>query len=1219
MNVSSEYDDILGMLNRVDRNTPISPIETIVEETTMGTMPEPFTPSRESQALNEAITQFSNASISHSFGDMDEISPNELGETTALSQIDSLMAFVTIFIPEINPHSLDSFTIMLNGIKEHFPKDMTQDDQSDIGKQLGDDIKKIIDGYTSEWTSTLYDRVYKDNVINRRTSKTVARTIEDMKGAISTERAHRDMDRSEALKLMTFMKERITNLEIESSNIKPNIIRTKDRVLTRHEQQRAKHKDRYEVAMRELEKIAIGLQDTAAAIRHYSQMEIECSSKLHKNIELISLDSISQDTTNEPSISDDSLRILDTIQDRITNLGKVYESLTNCIRGVLSSNYTITENISSEKVLSLLTTKEFDLPRLLDGQPSPIIAQILISSIRSVLHSFPKQTWALHATLERTFVDTSKTSIHWSPIASTDPQFTWESLRDFYDNQNKALYELLERRSFNAVHKSFHTLITGDIDDRGTGANTRGSKNDAVGTIAWWIRYHTRSGFKDRQKIKDIFNHAFGPLGDADIQTTIDKLRKLIPSVRRLGIKLSYESVITQSVNVLQSRHPSFISSLEEFKRIPDERFEDDAIDAIDAFLSRVERIVQTIHHTVPRTRTDDIDYARSIFDSGCSHLPMNLHIPDDTNPMVDTHHHETIHKAGPPTQVTPQVHHIDMTCKGRGCNKPIEKFVLERLGLEMPGEHTLCRECYLQLHRKESSNRFFKDGTYLKGGGRAAVAVLSQLGMIPTSHRKTQRNVEKNRGDLSRTNQPFGNYRGDQSRGRGTRETQRRFRANAIKPIGMQNETTPKTTKEPKTGPHLSERTQSHDETLDEPREFKDGVGSLFTHTSLRASGKLGTHVIPTGATYDATFTSKKGEEGHTARASRDTNTQGEPCIETPWEDPTQSEEDILSEGTSYVIPIELSEQVRTAMNEGIDEVHQCIDEMERAGWTRDENAPCMSIHELHENINDHVRGGWTLATNTANIPIEAPCPQNQENSQSPHQPHERQISAIKDENDFDKGYTITEPDGSQNTITLQPCSHTKCQRYCDDYNWAKYCDFCAVQEGTPKWSTTSCDECSRPRDEASPEISEEEDDIEGDNFDDTICHEVLSQSESENEMRQAFARSIIEHIEREDGDNETKFSPTELSEAYSTDAPPNLGPGHQLTWCQGELWEGGCPHSNMEPEPITDESGQVKGWVSFNHDGTTSTTHLPICKHTKCTRYCDRDNGSTTCPSCA
>ena len=103
MNVSSEYDDILGMLNRVDRNTPVSPIETIVENTTMGTMPEPFTPSRESQALNEAITQFSNASISHSFGDMDEIFPNDMGEKTALSQIDSLMAFVKKLSPKSIP------------------------------------------------------------------------------------------------------------------------------------------------------------------------------------------------------------------------------------------------------------------------------------------------------------------------------------------------------------------------------------------------------------------------------------------------------------------------------------------------------------------------------------------------------------------------------------------------------------------------------------------------------------------------------------------------------------------------------------------------------------------------------------------------------------------------------------------------------------------------------------------------------------------------------------------------------------------------------------------------------------------------------------------------------------------------------------------------------------------------------------------------------------
>jgi len=137
------------------------------------------------------------------------------------------------------------------------------------------------------------------------------------------------------------------------------------------------------------------------------------------------------------------------------------------------------------------------------------------------------------------FVDTSKGSIHWSPKQVKDGSLKWKPIRQFFNQQNKALFEILERRNFNAVHKSYHTLITGDIDDRGKGSNARGGKDDAIGVIGWWIRYHTRSGFKDRQKIKDIFNHAFGPFGDSDIQNTIDKLRELIPSIRRLGITLS--------------------------------------------------------------------------------------------------------------------------------------------------------------------------------------------------------------------------------------------------------------------------------------------------------------------------------------------------------------------------------------------------------------------------------------------------------------------------------------------------------------------------------------------------------------------------------------------------------------------------------------------------------------------------------------------------------
>ena len=258
--------------------------------------------------------------------------------------------------------------------------------------------------------------------------------------------------------------------------------------------------------MNGLDKIAKGLLDTSKAIRHFSNMEIECSTQIHQNINTISMESISTTTLQSPD--DDEIKKLEFIQTRVSNLGKVHKSLIHCIRGILSSEYSITPSINQEKTMSLLSNKEFDLPTNLDKGPNPIIAQQLVSSIRTLLHSMPRQSWAIHPTLERMFVDTSKGSIHWSP-KQIDGSSKWKSIRQFFNQQNKALFEILERRNFNAVHKSYHTLITGDIDDRGKGSNARGGKDDAIGVIGWWIRYHTRSGFKDRQKIKDIFNNAF--------------------------------------------------------------------------------------------------------------------------------------------------------------------------------------------------------------------------------------------------------------------------------------------------------------------------------------------------------------------------------------------------------------------------------------------------------------------------------------------------------------------------------------------------------------------------------------------------------------------------------------------------------------------------------------------------------------------------------------
>ena len=568
---SSDYDEILGAFDR-----------SITMSTTPNTrgrdlQPEPQFDTTHAEILGEACEEIiaticdSNMTPPPLPSDPPVLAALDTTQTIDLgvTNVGSNEELYNKFIEGAPMMDRPSFTRMMDNIRINIDPAKNDEEREEIGGELGKDIRAFIEETTLTWTQSIFQELLIDKeLIDKFVMKTNfnAGIIKD---GIIMERAERNDDRNnlnfiigKMAKYIRFLRESIaaTNEEIKN----PTTL-----IQTRHEQQRSAHRARYKTAMDGLEKISKGLHDTSAAIRHYSNMEIECSARLHENIGMVSFESIDTNESDETDNTD--LKRLEIVQSRVGNLGKVYESLINCIRGVLTTHYAITTSISSEKTMSLLSTKEFDLPIGLDKTPNPIVAQTLVNCIRTLLHSLPQQTWSLHSTLERIFVDTSKTSIHWSPTPIDDKDFTWVHLRDFYRCQNKALFELLERRNFNAVHKSYHTLITGDIDDQGTGANTRGGRDDAIACIAWWIRYHTRSGFKDRQKIKDIFNHAFGPLGDSDIQSTLDKLRTLIPTVRRLGIKLSYESVITQSVNVLQSRHPSFISSLEPFKRIPDD------------------------------------------------------------------------------------------------------------------------------------------------------------------------------------------------------------------------------------------------------------------------------------------------------------------------------------------------------------------------------------------------------------------------------------------------------------------------------------------------------------------------------------------------------------------------------------------------------------------------------------------------------------------------
>jgi len=1144
---------------------------------------------------------------------------------THMSTMHDFDIFNTTFIPKFVPRDTAIFNDMITHIKESIGKNLSDDEVIELEGRIGSNTSMLIAHNTTKWSSTIYEAISEDNVKFRRFTKDQAEAREALKDIITQSQEGRQTDREENLVALQRAMSKITSLQLFIETFQDQPPKTDPIILTKHEQQRAANQLRYTTSMDGLEKIAKGLNDTSTAIRHYSDMEIECSSKLYNEMKLVSLESISLE---DGSSDTNNLKLLKVVQERIADLGKVYESLVHCIRGILSSHYTITNSVGSEKTLSLLSNKEFHLPNKLDDQPSPIIAQVLISSIRSILHSCPKQTWALHGTLERIFVDVSKSSIHWSPIQSDSPEFTWTSLKGFYDTQNKSLYEILERRDFNAVHKSFHTLITGDIDDRGGGANTRGGRDDAVATIAWWIRYHTRSGFKDRQKIKDVFNHAFGPLGDGDIQSTIDKLRKLIPSVRRLGIKLSYESVVTQSVNVLQSRHPSFISSLEEFKRVPHDKYEEDAIDVIDAFLSRVERIVQTIHHTVPRTKTDDIDYARIIFDSGVKHIDpshgvrSSTHVGDD-NERSTTHVGDNNERAlrtenttqrssannSRGTTTKPNGAPGLMQCRGRGCTKNVEKFVLDRLGLSRPGLTTLCRECYLEVQRRgevklsTGTSPNFRVGRDHPQTQRA----FALLGMTTTSKGRKQalpNNTRRGQANVA-TNAPLTYTRPIPT----------------TKPKGKPP--TPTTTKE-----QVDEEENDHIGSS----TYEEGIETSFNHMANSASILRDDEEGEATEEYDATFCSIPQDASQRAHATK-------ACGMTlELEDDHETIEFLIAP---------LNEQVHMALDENITEMHECVNEMQRAGWTRTEDESTLTISELHQNIDTTIGNCWetpilgrttsmssttesTLDMSMEDEPTPQGCRQSNirdymttqndgsppetmsptikspnkanktetkhEDDPPPHMGGEREVDPIVDANGMHSGYHITEPNGHKHTINLDKCMHTNCIRYSDNFAWAKYCDLCANLEHTESFTTKKCDECdiTQLHDPKTPPTTKSPTD------------EPTSTS-TRDDMVTAIIQGLLE-VESE-ANTTHDLEEGEIQASTTT--------SRHLTWCDGEFWEGGCTHSHSPPEPITDNDGITIGRIVWNPDGTHTRIEYEPCEH-ECARYYDPINDIPLCAEC-
>ena len=126
--------------------------------------------------------------------------------------------------------------------------------------------------------------------------------------------------------------------------------------------------------------------------------------------------------------------------------------------------------------------------------------------------------------------------------------------------QNRVLFSILEQHHFNAVQRTFNSMVTGLNDNESV--NSQASDGDGVGVISHWLQYHMQQSHVEKMKLVDVFNWAYGLFGSGDVTKSVITLRKYIPSARRLHIKLSWHRVIYQSAMVLSERHVAFITKM---------------------------------------------------------------------------------------------------------------------------------------------------------------------------------------------------------------------------------------------------------------------------------------------------------------------------------------------------------------------------------------------------------------------------------------------------------------------------------------------------------------------------------------------------------------------------------------------------------------------------------------------------------------------------------
>jgi len=288
---SSNYDEILDIFEI--GNTSISPIKG-----PMHTNPTPMPEGEVFDTMHDG-DKFA-VILEKRLGPLESIRPistrpslEAFDECEFINLSSSKEVYDKIIMGTI-PDDHESFSKLIEAIKPHLKESLNEDEISNIADQLGLHSRSLVSEIITKWMTNAHTMILDDKkrittILDVENSK-----LGDSRRATRDERIERLRDRDIARDVLFNLIERhkLCSNKVRNLSHKISMESTKTIVLSKHEQLRAKHKERYESVMARMEAIAKGIHDTMAAIKHYSGLEIECSTSLNHDLSLVSLDSI---------------------------------------------------------------------------------------------------------------------------------------------------------------------------------------------------------------------------------------------------------------------------------------------------------------------------------------------------------------------------------------------------------------------------------------------------------------------------------------------------------------------------------------------------------------------------------------------------------------------------------------------------------------------------------------------------------------------------------------------------------------------------------------------------------------------------------------------------------------------------------------------------------------------------------------------------------------